>query len=215
MISIWGFTFGKLPTLTSFDASISREKLIQNGRIVIIDDEDPLIVEELRKVGFAVDHDKSGDDLSKLDNQLYDVAVVDFHGVGKRLGANQGLELLKHIRRVSPRTRLIAYTSRSLSASESEFFRLSHIVMPKDMGLGDSMKLIEDQLRSAFTKEHLFEALVSKLGVAGPEEKMKLQEALVKSLAKKNDGALKSFITKAFGQAAEKSVKYILDRILD
>ena len=45
----------------------------------------------------------------------------------------QGLDLVKHLKRVSPRTRLIAYTSRSLNASESDFFRLSHAVLPKDL----------------------------------------------------------------------------------
>lgn len=213
MITIFGFTFGKLPSLASFDLSLGRERLIQNGRIIVIDDEEPLIIEELRRVGFAVDHDKSGDDLTKLDNQLYDVAIVDFHGVGKRLGTNQGLDLLKHVRRVSPRTRLIAYTSRSLSAVESEFFRLSHVVMPKDMGLGDSLTLIEEQLTLAFTKEHLFESLVNKLGASEPEQKQMLQEAMVIALTKKNASTLNAFIVKAFGIAAEKSVKFILDRI--
>ena len=213
MITFFGFTFGTIPSLASFDVSLGRERLIQNGRIIVIDDEEPLIIDELKSVGFAVDHDKSGDDLTKIDSQLYDVAIVDFHGVGKRLGNSQGLELLKYIRRVSPRTRLIAYTSRSLSADESEFFRLSHVVMPKDMGLGDSLKLIEEQLTLSFTKEHLFESLVSKLGAADPEKKKKLQEAMVKALAKKDENALQAFVVKAFGIAAEKSVKYILDRI--
>lgn len=215
MIEIFGFMIGKLPQLAAFDTSITREKLIQNGRIVVIDDGNELIIDELRKAGFAVDHDISGDDLTKIDNQLYDVAVIDFHGVGMRLGNNHGLDLMKYIRRVSPRTRLIAFTSRSLNASESEFFRLSHIVMPKGMSLRESMEIVEEQLRLAFTKEHLFEALLSKLSVSNPDEKKRLQAAIVKALVKKDEGGLKRFISKAFGIAAEKSTKYILDRIFD
>lgn len=213
MFKIFGLSFGAQTSLSSFDASIGREKLIQNGRIAVIDDENPLIIEELQKAGFSVDHDKSGNDLTKLENQLYDVAIIDFHGVGKRLGVGQGLDLLKHIRRVSPRTRLIAYTSRSLNASESEFFRLSHVVMPKDMGLGDSMAMVEEQLRLAFTKEHLFEALIDKLNVSNPEAKQKLHAGLIKALSKRDENAFRDILIKVAGQAAEKSVKYIVDRL--
>lgn len=100
------------------------------------------------------------------------------NGIGQRLGEHQGLDLLRHIRRVSPRTRLIAYTSRSLAAAEAEFFRASHIVLPKDMGLGDSMALVENQLQLAVTIEHLFEALLTKLSVSDPEERPRIRVAL-------------------------------------
>lgn len=213
MFSIFGMTFGTLPNLASFDASLSRDKLIQNGRIIVIDDENPLIVEELQKAGFSIDHDQLGEDLTKLDNQLYDVAIIDFHGVGRRLGASQGLDLLKHIKRVSPRTRLIAYTSRSLNSAESEFFRLSHVVMPKDMGLGDSMALVEDQLRLAFSKEHLFEALLKKLNLTENEDRKKIQTELIKSLTKGDENGFKKYIVKIVGVASEKSIEYILGRL--
>ena len=213
MISIFGFSFGKEPSLSSFDTVIGREKLIQSGRITVIDDENPFLIEELQKSGFSVDHDKTGNDLAKLDTQLYDVAIIDFHGVGQRLGPSQGLDLLKHIRRVSPRTRVIAYTSRSLSAAESEFFRLSHIVMPKDLGLGDSMAIVEEQLQLAFSKEHLFEALLDKLNVTTPEEKKKLKSLLINALQKEDETGFKNVLMRVAGQAAVKGAEFIVSRM--
>lgn len=203
----------KKQNLSSFDAAITRERLIQNGRLVVIDDENPLLIEELQKVGFAVDHDKTGNDLSKLDSQLYDVAIIDFHGVGRRLGAAQGLDLLKHIKRVSPRTRLIAYTSRSLNSAESEFFRLSHVVLPKDLGLEESMQLVETQLRLAFSKEHLFDSLITKLNLTNHDERQQVQNALIKALSKKDGAIFKDFLKKLAGQSAEKAVELIVDRL--
>lgn len=207
------FGWGKPAALASFDAALPREELIQRGRIAFIDDEEPLLVEHVKKSQFAVDHDKDGADLRNYDAQLYDVAIVDYYGVGKHLGAGQGLELLKHIKRVSPRTRLIAYTSRSLNATESEFFRLSHVVLPKDMGLGDSMTLIEDQLRKALSKEHLFDAIVAKLSIGSPDERIKMQAALSKALASKDKTKFKEFITKGVGIAAEKTVELIIEKL--
>lgn len=207
------FNWGKPAALATFDAALPREELIQRGRIAFIDDEDPLLVEHIKRSQFAVDHDKTGSDLRNYDAQLYDVAVVDYYGVGQHLGAGQGLDLLKHIKRVSPRTRLIAYTSRSLNAAESEFFRLSHIVLPKDMGLGDSMTLIEDQLRKALSKEHLFEAIISKLSIGSPEERMRMQTALSKALSAHDRTKFKDFVSKAVGVTAEKTVEVIIGKL--
>ncbi len=201
------------PALDSFDGALTRERLIQGGRVVVVDDEHPLLIEELKKEGFAVDHDQTGNDLHNLENQIYDVAILDYHGVGHRLGTAQGLDLLKHVRRVSPRTRLIAYTSRSLNATESEFFRLSHVVLPKDLGLGDSLALVEAELRKAFSKEHLFESLLAKLSISDPHEKQRIRVALVKALSKGNEGRFKDQLVKIVGKAAEKAAEIIISKL--
>jgi DNA-binding NarL/FixJ family response regulator len=204
---------GQPPLLSTFDAALPREELIQNGRIALVDDEEPLLLDHIRKSQFSVDHDKTGGDLRNYEAQLYDVAIVDYYGVGQHLGTGQGLDLLKHIRRVSPRTRLIAYTSRSLNASESEFFRLSHAVLPKDMGLVDSMTLIEDQLRKALSKEHLFEAILTKLSISSADERAKMHEALAKSLQSRNKGKFKEHVSRVVGVAAEKTVEVMIARL--
>ena len=207
------FGWGPPAALSTFDAALPREELIQRGRIAFIDDEEPLLVEHIRKSQFSVEHDRTGDDLRNYDAQLYDVAIVDYYGVGQHLGAGQGLDLLKHIRRVSPRTRLIAYTSRSLNASESEFFRLSHAVLPKDMGLGDSMALIEDQLRKALSKEYLFDAILAKLSIASTGERMKMHSALANALASSDKGKFKEHVSRAVGVAAEKTVEVMISKL--
>jgi DNA-binding NarL/FixJ family response regulator len=210
---LWNWLgFGKPPALSSFDGALPREELILKGRIAFIDDEEPLLLDHIRRSGFAVDHDRDGKDLRNYDMQLYDVAIVDYYGVGQHLGAGQGLDLLKHLKRVSPRTRLIAYTSRSLNASESEFFRLSHAVLPKDMGLGDSLTLIEDQLRKALSKDHLFDALIAKLSVTNGEERERLRLVIAKALGSKNKVKVKEYLTQAVGVAAEKTVEVVIDK---
>ncbi len=199
--------------LSEFNQLLSRERLIQSARITFIDDEEPLLIQELKEAGFSVEHDRTGDNLHNIDNQIYDLAILDYHGVGARLGASQGLGLLKHIRRVSPRTRVLAYTSRSLNASESEFFRLSHSVLPKDQGLGDSLEQVEAELQKAYAKEHLFEALVSKLDMCSPADKEKTRKVLLKSLAKGGEPKFKAHIKKLAGAGAEKAVDVIIAKI--
>ena len=207
------FGWGSTPELSTFDGALPREELIQQGRIAFIDDEEPLLLDHIRKSQFSVDHDKDGADLRNYEAQLYDVAIVDYYGVGQHLGSGQGLDLLRHIRRVSPRTRLIAYTSRSLNASESEFFRLSHVVLPKDMGLGDSMAVIEDELRKALGKEHLFDAIVTKLSMANAGDREKMRTALANALAKRDKTKFKDYVSRAVGVAAEKTVEAVINKL--
>lgn len=199
--------------LSGFDHPLTREQLIQAGRIAFIDDERPLLIDELHKEGFAIDHDTSGNDLRNLESQIYDVAIIDYYGVGQRLGDSQGLELIRHVRRVSPRTRLIAYTARSLDAKESDFFRLSHAVLPKDLGLVDSLALIENELRKAFAKDHLFESLIVKLNILDEQEKTKLRDALIKALSKGKDEKFKEVLAGMAGKAAEKGVEIITTKL--
>ncbi len=201
------------PTLSDFDTPMERERLIASCRILFVDDDHPILLDELGSARFAVDHDQTGNDTRKIDSQIYDVAVLDYHGVGQRLGANQGLALLKHIRRVSPRTRVIAYTSRSLSAAESEFFTNSHAVLPKDWGIADSLALIEVEARKALSKEHLFQSLIDQLNVSDADTKEKARTALIAALKQKDESAFRSFVTKTAGAVAEKGVGLLLHKL--
>lgn len=203
----------KKKNLSAFDHPLTREQLIQAGRTVFIDDEKPLLIDALHKEGFAVDHDPSGNDLHHLESQIYDVAIIDYYGVGQRLGDSQGLELVRHARRVSPRTRLIAYTARSLDAKESDFFRLSHAVLPKDLGLVDSLALIETELKKAFAKDHLFESLIAKLNISDEQDKLELRDALIKALSKGRDDKFKDILASMAGKAAEKGVQIIIMKL--
>jgi hypothetical protein len=205
-------SFFRLPELSSFDSTLTHQRLIQCGRIAFIDDERPLLIDELRQAGFAIDHDSEGNELTKYDGQLYDVAILDYHGVGQRLGQGQGLDMLRYIRRVSPRTRVIAYTSRSLSASESEFFRSSHVVLPKDLGIGDSLAVIEGELKKALSKEHLFDALIQGLNIKTPDAIERLRKALVKSLANGSDQKIREAVIAAAGATALKAGEIIIGR---
>jgi hypothetical protein len=212
-MSGWLSFLWKRPSLSSFNDVTTRDRLIQNGRILFIDDEIPLLIGELREEGFSVDHDQVGDDLHKVESQLYDVLVLDYQGVGQRFGTAQGLDILKYVRRVSPRTRIIAYTSRSLSAGESDFFRQSNAVLPKDLGLGDSLTLIETELKKAFEKEHLFEALISNLSISNGKDKERLRNSLISSLGNKNEGKFKNLLFNITGKVVDKGAEIIIARL--
>jgi hypothetical protein len=86
-------------------------------------------------------------------------------------------------------------------------------VLPKDLGLGDSLALVEAELRKAFSKEHLFEALLAKLNVTNIGEKDRIEQALAKALAEGKETSFREALTKIGGQTAEKAVEVIIAKL--
>lgn len=206
--------FRKSPELSSYENGMSRDVLIQSARILFVDDETPLLIAHLTKAGFSVDHDKTGDECeAQIVGQSYDVAILDYSGVGTKYGEEQGLDLLKFIRRVSPRTRIISYTSKALKSGESDFYRLSDQVLAKDAGLRESLEYVEEQIRKAFSKQYLFDSLMKKLELSSGTERLKLKENLERALSKNDQSSFKAAIKKVVGVAADKGVDIILSKI--
>lgn len=206
--------FRRAPLLETYDLSASREALIQSGRLLFVDDEQVPLIEQLKHAGFAVDHDRTGSEFEQqIDNQTYDVAILDYSGVGEHFGDGQGLDLLRHVRRVSPRTRIIAYTSKALKSDKSDFYRLADTVLAKDSGKRESLEVVEDQLRKAFGKQHLFDALIGKIAVTSPQKRQEIKEVLEKSLKSGDQSQIRKFLKKTAGAAAERGIDIVLSRL--
>lgn len=73
--------------------------------------------------------------------------------------------------------------------------------------------LIESELRKAFSKEHLFEALVAKLNMTDGAERSRMQKELVRALERRDEGRFKKYLSQAVGQAAEKTVEMIVAKL--
>ncbi|HHA2425195.1 response regulator [Stenotrophomonas maltophilia] len=207
--------FGNYKKIEAYDGSVSREVLVQSARLLFVDDEDIPLIDQLRSAGFAVDHDRTGSEFERqMSAQTYDVAILDYTGVGAGFGKDQGLDVLKYINRVSPRTRIIAYTSRAISSNESDFFRLADRVLQKDAGKRESLECVEEQIQRAYAKSHLFEAMMKKLEVDSGGDRDKLLKEVERALVKKDDSKLRSVMKSMVGVAAEKSVDILLNKLM-
>jgi DNA-binding NarL/FixJ family response regulator len=203
--------FGRTPSLESYTKGLNREGLIQAGRVLFVDDELIPLIGELIAAGFAVNHDVTGHDFEpQVVNQTFDVAVIDYSGVGKKYGPKQGLDLMRFIRRVSPRTRVVAYTSKGLGSDKSDFYRLADTVLAKDAGVTEALKCIEEQLQKAFSKQHLFDSLIKTIDIKSEKDKLAIKDSIEKALKSKDQSALKQGIKRVVGTAADKGVDLIL-----
>ncbi|MFZ2657504.1 MAG: hypothetical protein WAX69_21390 [Victivallales bacterium] len=176
--------FLKKKLFENYTLNLSRDEIIRRSRILVVDDEKPQVIQDMQASGFSVDYlsDITKDNVFKVDKNIYDLILLDFGGVGKGFGNDQGLSLLKHIKRVNPSTIVIAYTSKSLSSEQSDFFRMSDSVLLKDAGIQESLEKIEETLRIAHSFENTWNAILKITEIkAGSEEDYKLQHELISS----------------------------------
>ena len=103
---------------------LPREELVRRSRILVVDDEKPDLIEDLVNSGFAVDYldDITTENVSKVESAIYDLILLDFGNVGKTFGDNEGLDLLRHIKRVAPSIVVLTYTSKALGTEHAEFY---------------------------------------------------------------------------------------------
>ena len=91
-----------------------------------------------------------------FERQIYDLVLLDFGNVGKAFGGDEGLSLLKYIKRVCPSAVVLTYTSKALPTAHADFYRLADGTLSKDAGIGESTEKIEEGLRRAWSVDRMW-----------------------------------------------------------
>ncbi len=175
--------------IESLDLKLSREELLRRSRILVVDDERPDLIDDLKAAGFAVDYepDIPPAKMVVIDKLQYDLIILDFKNVGEAFGRDEGLDLLRHIKRVNPSTVVFAYTSKALGAEHADFYRSSDGVLKKDAGISESLEKIEEGLRRARSLPNLWSGMLHVAGIApGSEEDFIAQDLYVRGLSTPN-----------------------------
>jgi len=171
--------------LSELTLELPREEILRRSRILVIDDERPDLIEDLKSGKFYVDYvpDVEASNQELLENGMFDLILLDFGDVGRRFGEDEGLALMKHVKRVNPAIIILAYTSRALESSQADFFRLADGVLPKDAGIQESMERIEEGLREAHSLENVWSGLLRVAGItpSSPQD-TELQDLFVRGL---------------------------------
>jgi len=210
----------KRQRIDSLDLKLSRDDLLRRSRILIIDDERPELIEDLQSAGFAVDYvsDITTQNIGLVDKQQYDLVILDFKSVGKAFGRDEGLDLLRHIKRVNPSTIVFAYTSKSLGSEHADFYRASDGVLKKDAGVSESLEKIEDGLRRSRRVQNLWSGLLHVAGITpGSEEDLVWQDLYVRGLSspRKNQKLRDRVINTVSGDDGKRLAISILEKLLE
>jgi CheY-like chemotaxis protein len=208
------FKFLNRRQISDFNPELSRNELIKRSRILVIDDERPQIIDDLIRDGFSVEHDKTGESTMKIEQNLYDLILLDYQGVGSRFGKDQGLSLLKHIKRVNPAPFILAYTSKPVSPEQSDFYRLTDGTLFKDAGIQESLYKIEESLRKALSIDRLWLAIMEVATRDGANRK-ELEKTMLRCLERKHFEPIYEKLGKLVaGNLKESLVGYLLSKLI-
>jgi len=150
-------------TIASISQKLPRAELVRRSRILIIDDEIPELINDLKGARFSVDHvaDIDTTNMDLIDKRIYDLILLDFGKIGSHFGDDEGLSLLRHIKRINPTVVVLAYTSKALKSDHADFYRLPDGVLSNDAGITDSMEKIEEGLRKAHNIQNVWNGLLT------------------------------------------------------
>lgn len=211
------FTKRKIDEL---NGKLSREELLRRSRILIIDDEKPDLIQDLKRAGFSVDYeaDITQSNLDMIERPTYDLVILDFGSVGHFFGADEGLSLLRHLKRVNPAVIVFAYTSMALTQQHADFFRLADGVLAKDAGIGESMEKIEDGLKSARDIKNLWKGFLHAANIEpNSKEDVASQDLFIKGMEKPTK--LRDFKLKFSGsvnnELANKATGVIIEKLIE
>jgi hypothetical protein len=202
------------PSLKRYTPTLTREDLIRRSRILVIDDENPPLIEDLRSEGFSVDHDKEGNEISKIYRGIYQMVILDYSGVGKAFGKQQGLDLLREIKRNNPSCYVIAYSSKSLKISQSDFYRLSDATLSKDAGRADMLEKVESSLRDAFDVSRLWTSVLSLANIPDNEKRKYTRKLAIALETNKSDGIMDKLANAVGGKISDTLIGTLTSTIM-
>lgn len=148
--------------------SYSRDKT----KVVIIDDEDFVFFEELRRSGFNITQYHDVEDLQTLGE--FDVIICDIKGVGKKFNTkSEGAYLLRELKKKYPYKVFAAYTGSSHKLHINEYLDGISIIK-KDIEVEDWCSEIENLIKKSkdpiylwgLMREQLFKHGISTLDIA-------------------------------------------------
>ena len=176
------------PTVEQMTDALPRAEVLRWARVAVLDDEAPEMLQDLQGQGLAITHVRSTEDpqFQSVADGGYDLLLLDYGGIGPRFGPDEGLDVLRYLKRVNPALRILAFTGRTFDASKADFFRLCDGVVKKDAGIRETMELLESHLSEVLTPYYQFESLTSALGL-NVEQRRELEKTLSKAI-RENSG---------------------------
>jgi hypothetical protein len=163
------------------DLNTPSQKLHSNYRdrvkIVVIDDEDFIYFDDLRRSGFNITQYHDIEDLQTLD--AFHVIICDIKGIGRHFNSRaEGAFIIRELKKKHPYKVFAAYTGSTHRIDINEYLLGVHIIK-KDIDMDDWCNEIDSLVRKAVSPQYVWTAIreillnenVSTLSIARLEHK--------------------------------------------
>ncbi len=144
---------------------VSIDEIRKRARIVVIDDAEFYYLTLFQKDGYIIEKWDDVTDLQKLEAGFYDIILLDIQGVGKSQSTDQGLGIIKHLKRVRPSQIIVAYSNADWPLKYKEFFDLADATLDKRGDYVDFKRKVDDLLSARFSLGFYVDRIT---GLVGP-----------------------------------------------
>lgn len=166
----WFTRKGSKPRVEDLQLSLSSQEAKRRCRILIIDDQpEGFPIELLKAEDYQIEHwpkvDKGG--IRKLEEGHYDIIVLDIAGVASEWGAEDGIGVLKDIKKHNPKQIVVAYSGQTFKLDKTQFFKLADDVLSKPADAFACKELLDDIMASKFTVSYYWATVEAFLQQSG------------------------------------------------
>lgn len=140
---------------------VAGEEIRKRARIVVIDDSDFPYLVLFKRDEYTMEKWDQIRDLPKLESGYFDVILLDIQGVGTQESKEQGLGILRHLKRVAPAQIIVAYSNAAYELKYREFFDLADATLDKQSDYVDFKQTIDKMLEKRFSLNHYVDQIVA------------------------------------------------------
>jgi CheY-like chemotaxis protein len=167
------------------------EEIKKRARILVIDDNDFAYEQLFTRDGYTIEKWDDIENLEKLENNYFDLILLDIQGVGQNESEEEGFGILKHIRSKSPAQIVIAFSNSDWSLKYQGFFDLADRKLAKSQDYVEFKRTVDDLLALRFNHSFYIEK-IEKIQHLSPLEKSKIIQAAQSSMLNGNAGEIKT-----------------------
>jgi CheY-like chemotaxis protein len=165
---------------TTFTAP-SFEEIKKRAKILVIDDNDFVYAPLFTRDGYTLEKWDDVENLEKLENNYFDLILLDIQGVGQNESEEEGFGILKHIRAKSPAQIVIAFSNADWSLKYQDFFDLADRKLAKSQDYVEFKRTVDDLLTQRFNYRFYIEK-IEKIQNLSHTEKAKIIQAAQSSI---------------------------------
>lgn len=152
---------------------VSTEEIRKRARILVIDDSEFYYLDLFHKDGYTIEKWEDVSDLQKLESGFYDIVLLDIHGVGKAQSAEEGLGIIRHLKRVRPAQIIIAFSNADWPLKYKEFFDLADATLDKRGDYVQFKRTVDELLAQRFSLGFYIDRMASLIGASVQSEKLR------------------------------------------
>ena len=168
-----------------------REEITKRARLLIIDDQDFPYLKFFQRDGYQIEKKDDVESVRDLERGDWDMVLLDLHGVGTAFSDEQGLGVLRHLRRSAPSVLVIAYSNADWPLDiNQDFFDLADATVGKsNASYFEFKQKVDEQLIRRYSQGFFIDRFAD---VVGSENAARSEKEWDRALYKQDTNRLRT-----------------------